>query len=157
MASCSAANPRDYVEDSLQTLRESGARVTATRTAVLECLGSAKRPLSARDILERIQASPEMPKIDQASVYRIIETLLELGLVHKVFPSGHFMACRHSSCGEKLHLLAHCTKCDASLELGVPEQLTAPMSWYLTQQLGFLPTDHLFQVTGLCPTCKSSE
>lgn len=143
-----------YIENCLQTLRESGARITAPRRLVIQCLADAKSPLSPREILQIVKTAPDSGSLDQVSVYRILEALLELGLVHRVAPSGSFIACRHTTCVSTLHVLTRCTKCEKAVETDVPAKVVAPLLNYLKTDLKFLPQDHIFQIDGLCGSCQ---
>ncbi|MCB0339995.1 MAG: transcriptional repressor [Bdellovibrionales bacterium] len=144
----------DYVELCTKSLRDSGARVTQSRLAVIRCLDKAHEPLSPREILEKIEANDTLPNVDQVSVYRILETLLSLGLVHQVSPSGKFTACAHIDCPISLHVLVRCLTCGKTHELDVPEGVMAPLTWYLEHQVRFIPKEHFFQIDGACKDCS---
>jgi len=88
----------EFEELCVNALRSSGGRVTDARRAVIHCLATATSAVSAKHVISKIEKSSKLPDIDQVSVYRILDTLVELGLVHRVFPSGDFIPCRHSHC-----------------------------------------------------------
>ena len=143
-----------FLEACTKALRKSGARVTQPRIAVIRCLASSETPLSARDVFERIQGDKNAPSVDQVSVYRILDTLCELELLHQVFPSGGYLPCLHQECSSKLHVLIRCSECEFIEELDVPQETLAPMIWYLKDERGFYPDEHMFQLNGLCSKCK---
>lgn len=63
--------------DCRQELRAAGSRVTPGRLALLELLERVRQPLSAAEIGERL------PRINQVTVYRALDTLVAAGLVRK--------------------------------------------------------------------------
>src|SRR5690242_17677823 len=84
-----------YIEHCTEVLRQGGGRITKPRLALLESLADAERSLSPNDLVERIHHQRGMPEIDLVTVYRNLDSLAELGLVHKVGPEGEFVACAH--------------------------------------------------------------
>ena len=147
----------DYIENCETALKDSGARITKPRRAVIRCLSSADGALTPREILEVILKDKESEDIDQVSVYRILETLSSLGLVHQVFPSGGYIACFHIRCDKKHHVLIRCSSCETTSELDVPEETLSPMFWFLEKEVGFSPTGHVFQVNGYCKDCAGNK
>jgi len=143
-----------FIDTSVDILRSSGARVTKTRLAVLRILSETKKPQNARELFELVSKSKNVGKIDQVTVYRILETFEEFGLIHRVFPSGGYLPCFHQHCGDSLHILIRCSSCENISELDVPEETISPMLWYLKGEHGFSPDSHLFQVNGTCSSCQ---
>ena len=141
----------------LEVLRESGARVTQPRRAVISCLGKADKPLSAREVYEEISCDSSVSSVDQVSVYRILETLSELELVHQIFPSGKYIPCLHSNCDNIVHVIVRCTSCEAINELNIPQETFAPMQAYLQTKYDFFLDQQVFQVNGLCASCKKNS
>jgi len=146
-----------YKEMCIELLRDSGARVTQPRLAVIECLADARHPLSPKQILTKIKQNSDVADIDKVSVYRILEALLKLDLVHQVSPEGKFIACKHIDCSLALHILTRCTVCGNTTENDVPDQVLAPMRWYLQEKLKFEPKEHFIQVDGRCGVCADGS
>ncbi len=71
-----------YEEHSLTELRASGYRITMPRVQVLRALADTRFALSAYAIHEKIINGGG--KIDVVSVYRILTTLQEVGLIHHI-------------------------------------------------------------------------
>lgn len=80
------AKPTDratvYEDHCIAALRTAGFRITMPRVQVIRALANATVALSAYAIHEKIVESGG--KIDVVSVYRILETLQEVGLIHHV-------------------------------------------------------------------------
>jgi len=142
-----------YVDHSVHALRRSGARVTKPRLAVLACLAATKRPLTARELLETLREDESDTDVDQATVYRILEAFVELGLVHRVGPDGGFVACDHLGCGAEMHVVTRCSTCARTAEIDMPPELMASVRRHVEATLGFAPGDHFLQMSGTCATC----
>lgn len=80
---------RAYEELSLTELRNNGYRITMPRVQVIRALADTDVALSAYAIHEKIINAGG--KIDVVSVYRILTTLHEIGLIHHVgIVDGYF-------------------------------------------------------------------
>lgn len=73
---------QQYEEHSLRELRSAGYRITMPRVQVIRALADTKKALSAYAIHEKIISGGG--KIDVVSVYRILSTLQEVGLIHHI-------------------------------------------------------------------------
>lgn len=147
-----------FKELCLKTLKESGARLTKPRLALIDCLEAARVPLSPKEILHRTEKALDgRETIDTVTVYRILDRFCELGLVHQVAPNGDYIACTHLACASSPHIMTFCTSCQAASEIHVPEAVMAPMMWYLKAQNGFEPKEHLFQLDGTCAACQKNK
>lgn len=71
----------DYAE----LLEASGLGVTENRLKVLEVIGGNNFPLSAADIYETLARSGA---INRVTVYRILDTLVEFGLIERISTGG---------------------------------------------------------------------
>ena len=140
----------NFVDVCTSALKGSVARITKPRLAVINCLANANGPLSAREIYEIISKNKDLGSIDQVSVYRILEAISKLELIHQVFPSGGYLACFHSAWESMLHVLIRCSSCEEIKELDVPQETVAPMIWYLKKEQSFHADEHVFQMNGLC-------
>jgi Fe2+ or Zn2+ uptake regulation protein len=145
-----------HLEKWLKRLKDTGNKVTKPRKILLECLDQATAPLSARDITKYTNDHKDLDSLDQVTVYRILETFKELGLVHQVFPSGDYLLCDHLGCQHGVHVMLRCSQCEQNKEIEIPKEVFAPMEWYLKQQMEFEPDKHLFQMNGLCHNCKGN-
>src|ERR671914_3137100 len=73
-------------EHAQKTLQESGFRPGGARSAVIEVLAEQHCCLAVTEIHDRVRAV--RPGAGIASVYRALETLHELGLVHRLELGG---------------------------------------------------------------------
>jgi Fe2+ or Zn2+ uptake regulation protein len=95
----------EYISD---VLKNAGQRMTVQRKGLIEVLESTKVSLSIKEIFQKL--SDKKFKIDEASVYRIIEALKELNLVH-IYANGKVKLCSHLACKQTFHLSLECQKC----------------------------------------------
>ncbi len=139
----------EYVEHSVNRLREQGFRITRGRRLVLDALWRAEKPLSPYALHDAIADRGE--SVDTVSIYRTLETLEDHGLAHRVAFSGGYLPCRledHPGCHH--HLI--CRECGRVDEVDCPgmhavEQDAAKASGYRIDR-------HLVEFVGLCPTCQ---
>jgi len=149
-------NPQAFVESCLGSLRSAGVRVTKTRLAVLEELSELDQPKTARELFELVAQGKSVKKIDQVTVYRILEKFESFGLVHRVFPSGGYLPCFHQDCGSSPHVLLRCSSCEEISEFDLPQDKLAPILKYLKRVHDFSPGPNPFQFNGVCSACEGS-
>jgi len=70
--------------------RRAGARLTRLRRSVLALVLAAERPLTAYEILDLLR--PTDGSVTPAGVYRSLDFLSELGLVHRIESAKSFIA-----------------------------------------------------------------
>lgn len=92
------------MDDIPGVLRKKGYRVTTGRLQLLEILKRAGKPLTILDILKSFKGR----SIDQATLYRALESLSENGIISRVdLRHGH----THYELQEKHHHHLVCTDC----------------------------------------------
>lgn len=72
----------NWPEHAHGVLREAGYKPGGARTAVIDALGSEQCCLTAQEIHDRVRE--RRPRIGIASVYRTLDALVGLGLVHRL-------------------------------------------------------------------------
>lgn len=119
---------------------------TGGRVAVLKVLIRANKPLNQSQIAR--QSGRE--RFDKVTIYRTLESLLEAGLVHKVFMdkrAWHFELA-HNCTKSQCHPHFTCTSCgDTHCLTGV----TLPMA--KSPHGGFIIHRQQVRLEGLCPVC----
>ncbi len=136
-----------------EALKRDGARLTEPRKLLLEAALKSKKPFSAENLHQMVQAMirPGSTKPDLATVYRNLTYFNEIGLISRVDLGGetaiyevgskdqghhhHYFICR--SCG-KTETLEACA-------------LTPTES--LLKKRGYHGLTHRLEFTGLCPGC----
>lgn len=143
--------PSDWSAHAESALRRAGYRSSAPRMAIVETLANHGCLLTARDIADRLRS--EGRDIGVATVYRSLELLEGLGLLHRLDtgegPSRYEPA--HPS-GEHHHHLI-CNRCgrvsafeDAGLERSVQK---------MARRLTFRVEGHDVALRGTCTACLS--
>ena len=74
--------PMPWAEHAREVLREAGVKPGAARAAVIDVVADQRCCLSAPAIHEEVRL--RRPRVGLASVYRALQTLTELGLVHRL-------------------------------------------------------------------------
>lgn len=125
-------------------------RAAARQDDILNVLNACDRPMTAYQILERLQVGE--PDIAPPTVYRTLTALTDQGRAHRLESIKAFVPCRCNHV-ERVPVLAICEDCgsveehDGSDLLG---KLTA-----LTDQSAFRADRHIVEIHGLCGTCTA--
>ena len=129
--------------------RRIGARLTRSRRSVLLLLLSAERPLTAYEILDLLR--PEDPSATPAGVYRSLDFLTELGLVHRIDSAKSFVACAMPDHTHPSQMLV-CRRCGTVVE--TEDSRVARATESLGRRLGFALDRNTMEFVGLCSSCR---
>ncbi len=131
--------------------RARGLRLTAVRRRVLEILLESHRAMGAYDILARLaeEGRPAQPPV----VYRALEFLQTLGVVHRLHRLNAFIACAHAHDGAPPAFLI-CRACRRVGETAPPE-LQGALEGAATGA-GFVLERATVEAVGLCPACAGT-
>jgi Fur family transcriptional regulator, zinc uptake regulator len=138
---------RQYEEHALKELRASGYRITMPRVQVIRALADTMKALSAYAIHEKIISSGG--KIDVVSVYRILATLQEVGLIHHIGIVDGYFPCRITDCNAKGSEVIVCEETNHVMELLMPQELVEIIEQQ-AKKTGFVLTKVKIEVTGKC-------
>ncbi len=141
--------PAVDISDLVAALRESGAKITTPRRAVLEEFARTEgEHLSAEELTDRVQV--RYPDVHLSTVYRTLEFLERAGLVTRVHvgsgPSAYHFA-------GNAHHHAVCDQCGTEIEL--PSAYFRPVSAKLLAEHGFVASPRHLTVTGTCAACSA--
>jgi len=125
-------------------------RAAARQTDVLSVLNECDRPMTAYQILERLQVSE--PDIAPPTVYRTLSALTDQGRAHRLESIKAFVPCRCNHV-ESLPVLAICEDCGSVEEHDGSDLL--PKLNALTNQNAFHAKQHIVEIHGLCGTCAA--
>ncbi len=130
--------------------RQRGARLTPLRRRVLELVWGSHRATKAYDLLAALGDEDGAAK--PPTVYRTLEFLMELGLVHRIDSLNAFVGCpmpdrRHTAqflicggCGEVSEMTA------SSIDRAVADQAAGS---------GFALSRQIIELHGKCPRCTA--
>jgi len=96
---------------------ERGGKLTEPRRDVLGLLLAAERPLGAYDLIERMQ--PLRGLTNPPTVYRALEFLERLGMIHRIDSQKAYVACRGGGTGHHPVFLV-CRSCKRATEIDLP-------------------------------------
>jgi Fur family ferric uptake transcriptional regulator len=150
----------DITDKFKEELQAHGLRVTKPRIAVFSILEKHHDSfLSSEDISDSIQSSQSL-NCDRASVYRILTTFVEIGLVQVTqFQGGaskykihrHGPQCQEKGCNKTHEHYFKCVKCDAIEPIG---ECFFEKKVKELEKKGFRTLEHHFEISGYCPNCK---
>ncbi|MEM8749016.1 MAG: transcriptional repressor [Pseudomonadota bacterium] len=128
--------------------RAKSRRLGVNDKRVFEILLSEHRSFSAYEVVDRTEQQDKRLQANQ--VYRAVETLIELGVVHRVELKNGYMAC-HSPDECDAQQILICRSCNQ-----VAEMEHARLSRTIAksaEQAGFLPDPQRLELLGLCANC----
>lgn len=127
--------------------------LTRNQNLVFKELDSAEGPLGAYTILDRLRDEGFRAPLQ---VYRALDKLLELGLVHRLESLNAFVACVHPDChAQAMTAFAICERCGKVAEFsdaGMEERIGA---WVATNH--FKPSKTVIEIRGFCETCTNAS
>ena len=128
---------------------KSGAKLTDNRRNVFEVVHGAGRPIGAYDILEKL--SSVTPGAKPPTVYRALEFLLEIGLIHKIESLNAYLSCAHPGHTHDVQMLI-CDTCGRTSELN--DNAINSNVTNLALQQGFTIDHTIFEIHGRCIECS---
>lgn len=132
--------------DSINTLKQTGVRMTPQRFAILEYLSKSELHPTADEIFKALEN--DFPSMSVATVYNNLRVFKETGLVKELSygdASSRFDFAVH----DHYHVL--CLKCGRMVDFQYPgldsvEDVAARLT-------GFQVTSHRLEIYGECPSC----
>ena len=128
------------------------SKINKKQSLVMNLLSQAKGPLSAYQILHDLN---DHGFRGPTQVYRVLDKLLELGMVHRIESMNSFVACRQEKCHEKnkeINLFTICKICGSVQELlsnGLKNIVKS-----LSKDNNFLLKSSVLELNGVCSKCK---
>ncbi len=123
--------------------------LTKNQELVLTTLDDAKTSLSAYTILDNLRAEGFRAPLQ---VYRALEKLIEVGLVHRLESLNSFVACQHSNCDQhKAIAFAICNSCERVEELNNSKLSTLVQT--ISSDRHFQLENSIVELRGKCADC----
>jgi Fur family zinc uptake transcriptional regulator len=123
-------------------------RFTAIRRRVLELVWQQHKPIGAYEVLEFLQRDA---RTAPPTVYRALDFLQQLGLVHRIASLNAFVGCAAPGKPHDGQFLI-CESCNSLAELDMPTIISAIEE--SAANSGFKPHRHTVEIMGLCPNCR---
>jgi Fur family zinc uptake transcriptional regulator len=128
-----------------------GERWTSPRRRTYELLAKAGRPVKAYDLIAAFGPTPRPAK--PPTVYRALDFLESLGLVHRVAGLSAFIACQGTTGAHRAEfLICDCCGCADEVDFDAGRLLET-----VAKPHGFQVERILLEVHGLCPACQGSR
>lgn len=137
-----------WAERAKRRLNEAGFRAGAARQKVIELLGGESCAVTALEIDRRL------PSVGRASVYRTLEQLEQLELVHRVDVGGEMVAFERVDPGGHHHHMV-CVHCGRLVPFSDPQLERAIAA--IGERAEFEITAHDVLLRGICPCCSERE
>lgn len=135
-----------------EILKKENLKNTKHRNSVLEVIGQSRQPVSSEAIFLRLKEKGIT--ISLSTVYRVLDALVEKGLVDKAsVTDGNKALYEMNDMEHRHHLL--CVKCRELLPVD-----GCPLEEYekaLEEKLGFSIKGHKLELYGYCKKCKKDE
>jgi len=125
-----------------------GEQFTPLRRQVFELLTEEHAPAKAYDLLAKLGAEAKPP-----TIYRALEFLMKLGLVHRIESLNAFVACEVGACARSTIFLI-CDQCGRAEEFDAGHALVDLGE--AAARDGFQIKRTMIEATGLCGECQAA-
>jgi Fur family transcriptional regulator, zinc uptake regulator len=142
---------RQALQLALTLCEARGARLTKVRLRVLELIWQSHKPVGAYELLPLL--AKEGFNSAPPTVYRALDFLLELGLIHRLSSINAYVGCSRPQSHHPVCFFI-CSRCGRAQELE-NDKLQA-MSRQVEQLLGVTVEQQLTELSGLCPNCQKT-
>ncbi len=128
-------------------------KLTKKQSLVIETLANADRPLGAYSILDELRDEGFRAPLQ---VYRTLDQLIALGLIHRLESLNAYVACQMESCGSTNNLNASFVICDScGIVKELPSVAVEKAVDILLDSFTFTPTKSAIEIRGICHSCQS--
>lgn len=147
-------DPKEFENRAIEAFRHAGLRITMPRIEVVRVLAESDSTLNAQSIYERIQARGN--RIDLVSVYRTLQVLHEIGLIHHLGVVDGYSACKLecSNNRELQHFV--CDRCGKVTEFEIPACARQDLASQVNHD-GFILSEMRIELTGQCAQCATAS
>ena len=134
----------------LQTLDQSGHRLTEPRRIVASALDGRSGHFTAADLVA--DARSRQPGIGRATVFRALELFMELGVVERIdLPTGDHA---YVVCEPAHHHHVVCSRCGRSTE--IDDRGIRAITKKIAKRTGYRIDRHRLELFGLCKSCQKA-
>lgn len=142
-----SADKRERIEQFEQACRRRGLPVTTQRRVVFDSILDRKDHPTADQMYEQVKA--RLPGLSRTTVYRILDTLVELGMITKTCHPGS--SARFDPAIQRHHHLV-CTHCETIID--IEEKTLDAVAWPDVRATGFEINDFHIHFRGICAECR---
>ena len=138
----------DAIEQAQLVCDEKKSRFTKLRKRVLELVWARHEPVKAYDLLKELQKEDQSAK--PSTIYRTLDFLLDLGLVHKIHRQNAYVGCVNPREKRPFFFLV-CNNCNKVTEKHDEEYYKLILN--ISKRHEFRLHDTSFEIEGLCNNC----
>lgn len=146
-------NHKTCVNDALRRAEnlciKRGEKFTPLRHTILELLWSSHQPVKAYDLLAQLALTHSRPA--PTTVYRTLEFLEELGVVHKLESINSYIGCGAPERPHQGQFLI-CASCGVVAELD--DDVVSSRIETNAKRVGFKVGNETIEVSGICRACQ---
>ncbi|MHC0448888.1 MAG: Fur family transcriptional regulator [Candidatus Lariskella arthropodorum] len=127
--------------------------LTEKRRQVLSCLLEEQSALSAYDIISKLQEKYNV-RMQPISVYRILDFLYKVNLIHRLELVSKYIACSNIVCdheGQFSQFLI-CSKCSSVAEVSIDRSAIESFK-KLAEKSGYFFSDNQLEFKCICKSC----
>lgn len=145
---CVSTDKEELLQEAAALCELRGGKWTPLRQRVLSFILESERPLKAYDLLARLkrEGSAKPP-----TVYRSLEFLIEIGLIHRIESSQAYIPCGHWK-HEHTAVLLICAVCGTVYELCAED--VAIRFRDESRAVSFEPRSAIIEAKGTCEKCR---
>jgi Fur family peroxide stress response transcriptional regulator len=132
-------------------LKQAGLRLTPQRVAICKVLAESKDHPTAMMIYH--QLLPQFPTLSLATVYKTLNVLKSMGLVHAIGDAGD--GAEHFDADLTPHINLVCVRCHRVVDFD--EQLVQEIQHIVEQRSGYEVQGARIVYYGLCPDCRPAQ
>ncbi|MBL6782106.1 MAG: transcriptional repressor [Alphaproteobacteria bacterium] len=137
----------------IKTQKHAALELTEKQNLVMETLAKSKRPLGAYSILDALRDDGFKAPLQ---VYRTLDQLITLGMVHRLESLNAYTVCQLDSCASRNSQSASFVICEMC---GLVEELAHSNVEGIVSRLltnfDFRPTKTAIEIRGVCASCQS--
>lgn len=128
-----------------------GVRLTKIRRRVLELVWESHKPAGAYDLLELL--AKEGFNSAPPTIYRALDFLLDLGLIHRISSLNAYIGCQHPDHTHPTGFFI-CNQCGNASEL--PPQALIEFAAAMEDQLQITIEQQSCELSGICKICQEA-
>lgn len=150
-----ASQLKSVLQKAAHRCQQQGGKLTEKRERVLAQLVRSATPLSAYEVADLMNKESEQ-NMPAMSVYRILDFLVSIQLVHKLSSANKYLACSHITC-EHQHEVPQfliCRTCHAVKEIGISRKILDELNASVSKA-GYRLQNSQLELDCLCENCLS--
>jgi Fur family transcriptional regulator, zinc uptake regulator len=144
------ATPDEIVAGAEESCAARGLKLTDQRKDVMRVLAESSKPLGAYDILSLLTMKG-YKKLAPVSVYRVLDFLLEAGLVHRLESRNAFILCPHQHTRNEAVVFLICEEC-GRVEEAMSDAVRSGLA-EIARKHDFVLKGQVIELRGQCTAC----